>query len=428
MEPLTEVTLARLLLQLVVILGVARGLGEMLRRIGQPPVVGELAAGILLGPTVLARVAPGVHAWLFPGTGLQQHLLETVAFLGLIFLLLLSGIEVDTRVLRQLGWAATLVAALGFLVPFALGAWAGWTAPADFIGPKANRVLLTLFLGTALGITALPVIAKILLDLNAMRRNVGVTILGAAMAQDLVGWTLLFVIVKLAQEGGWQPVPLVQVGATVGLFLWAAYRLGRPVLRWVLELVDERMKLEYATLTTVALFTFFYAAITQAIGIHAVFGAFLAGVTVARSRGLRPQTRETVREFSLAVFTPVFFCTVGLQVDLFAVERWGFFGWVLLLAVAGKVAGATLGGMLGRMRAFESFAIGVGMNARGAMELVLGVVGYTQGLISRELFSIIVLLAMVTSIMTPPLMRQCLRRLPMSAEEELRARQAVEGE
>jgi Kef-type K+ transport system membrane component KefB len=416
MEPLPEIALARFLLQLVVILGVARGLGEWLRRLGQPPVVGELAAGVLLGPTVLGRWAPEAQAWLFPA-GLQQNLLDTVAFLGLIFLLLLSGIEMDTRVLRSLGRSAALIAVAAFVAPFALGAWAGWTAPAEFIGPKASRWLLLLFLGTALGITALPVIAKILLDLNAIKRNVGVTILGAAMAQDLVGWTLLFVIVKLAQLGGIQMLPLLQVGATVGLFLWAAYRLGRPVLRFILSVVDERMKLEYANLTTIALFTFFYAAVTQAIGIHAVFGAFLAGVTVARSPGLRPQTRETVREFSLAVFTPIFFCTVGLQVDLLALTHWGFFLWLLLLAVAGKVAGAVLGGALGRRPWMESLTIGVGMNARGAMELVLGVVGYTQGLISRELFSIIVLIAVTTSIMTPPLMRLCLEKLPPTPEE-----------
>jgi len=415
-DPLPEIALARFLLQLVVILAVARGLGEWLRRLGQPPVVGELAAGILLGPTVLGRLAPDVQAWLFPA-GLQQNLLDTVAFLGLIFLLLLSGIEMDTRVLRALGRSAALIAVAAFVVPFAFGGLAGWSAPDSFIGPRSNRWLLLLFLGTALGITALPVIAKILLDLNAIKRNVGVTILGAAMAQDLVGWTLLFVIVKLAQLGGIHLLPLFQVGATVGLFLWAAYRLGRPVLRFLLGLVDERMKLEYANLTTIALFTFFYAAVTQTIGIHAVFGAFLAGVTVARSPGLRPQTRETVREFSLAIFTPIFFCSVGLQVDLFAVTHWGFFAWLLLLAVTGKILGALMGGMLGRMPWFEALTIGVGMNARGAMELVLGVVGYTQGLISSELFSIIVLIAVTTSIMTPPLMRLCLARLPATPEE-----------
>jgi Kef-type K+ transport system membrane component KefB len=310
---------------------------------------------------------------------------------------------------------------MAFVVPFAMGAWAGWTAPAEFIGAKSSRWLLLLFLGTALGITALPVIAKILLDLGAIKRNVGVTILGAAMAQDLVGWTLLFVIVKLAQLGGFHLQPLLQVGATVGLFLWAAYRLGRPVLRFVLSVVDERMKLEYANLTTIALFTFFYAAITQTLGIHAVFGAFLAGVTVARAPGLRPQTRETVREFSLAIFTPIFFCSVGLQVDLLAVTHWGFFAWLLLLAVAGKILGALIGGGLGRRPWLESLTIGVGMNARGAMELVLGVVGYTQGLISRELFSIIVLIAVTTSIMTPPLMRLCLQRLPPTPEELARS-------
>ncbi len=420
MEPLTEATLARLLLSLVILLLVARGLGELMRRIGQPPVIGELAGGILLGPTLLARWFPEIHHWLFPASGLQHSLLETVAFLGLIFLLLLSGMEIDTQVLRRLGRATALITVSDFIFPFALGAWAGWMAPEGFIGEHGSRTILMLFLGTGLAITALPVIAKILIDLNAIRRNVGVTIMGAAMTEDLVGWTLLFVIVRLAHEGQLNPATLAQIAGSVGAFLAAAYFWGRPVLRWIVQWVDRHVRLEHATLTAVAIFAFSYAALTQAIGIHAVFGAFVAGITVAKSPGLHPQTRETIREFSLGILTPIFFCIVGLQVDFAAVQNWPFFWILLVLAVAGKVLGTLLGGSIGGLRWLESLAIGIGMNARGAMELVLAVVGYSQGLISRELFSIIVLLAITTSLMTPPLMRVCLRRLPLTAEEKER--------
>jgi Kef-type K+ transport system membrane component KefB len=420
MEPLTEQTLARLLLQIVILLLVSRALGEAMKRLGQPPVIGELAGGILLGPTLLARFLPEVHQWLFPARSLQQTLLETVAFLGLLFLLLMSGIEIDTRVLRQLGRPTAFITVADFIFPFALGAWAGWFAPEAFIGSQGSRIILMLFLGTGLAITALPVIAKILIDLNAIRRNVGVAIMGAAMTEDLVGWTLLFVIIKLAHEGGLRWATLAEIGLGVGAFLAVAYFWGRPLLRFLLRWVAQHVRLEYATLTAVALFTFTYAAITQALGIHAVFGAFLAGVTVARSPELRPQSRETIREFSLGILTPIFFCIVGLQVDFVAVQNWLFFWLFLLFAVTGKIVGSLLGGSLGGLRWRESLAIGVGMNARGAMELVLAVVGFSQGLISRELFSIIVLLAMTTSLMTPPLMRLCLRGLPFSPEETAR--------
>jgi Kef-type K+ transport system membrane component KefB len=163
MEPLTEQTLARLLLQIVILLLVSRALGEAMKRLGQPPVIGELAGGILLGPTLLARFLPEIHQWLFPARGLQQNLLETVAFLGLLFLLLMSGMEIDTRVLRQLGRPTAFITVADFIFPFALGAWAGWFAPEAFIGTHGSRVILMLFLGTGLAITALPVIAKILL-------------------------------------------------------------------------------------------------------------------------------------------------------------------------------------------------------------------------------------------------------------------------
>lgn len=420
MQPLTEEVLAHFLLQLVVLLLVARTLGELLRRIGQPPVIGELAGGILLGPTLLARFFPQAHQWLFPAASLQQNLLETVAFLGLLFLLLMSGIEIDTRVLRRLGKPTALIAVCDFILPFALGAWAGWMAPEHFAGTRGSRVILMLFLGTGLAITALPVIAKILIDLKAIRRNVGVTILGAAMTEDLVGWTLLFVIVKLAHEGGLRWETLLQIIASVGAFLVLALLWGAPLLRAMLRWVGRHVRLEYATLTAVALFAFVYAAITQVLGIHAVFGAFLAGMTVARSPELGAGSRQTIREFSLAILTPVFFCIVGLQVDFIAVQNWPFFFLFLLLAIGGKICGSLLGGWLGNLRFRESLAVGIGMNARGAMELVLAVVGFSQGLISRELFSIIVLLAMTTSLMTPPLMRWCLRGLPVTPEEEAR--------
>lgn len=427
MEPLSETTLARLLLQLVILLLVSRGLGELMKRLGQPPVIGELAGGILLGPTLLARWFPDTHQWLFPVSGLQHNLLETIGFLGLLFLLLMSGMEIDTRVLRRLGRSTAMITVADFILPFALGIWAGWIAPQEFIGPRGGRTILMLFLGTGLAITALPVIAKILIDLNAIRRNVGITIMGAAMTEDLVGWTLLFVIVRLAEEGGVHVRTLLEIGVGVGLFLVAAYFWGRPLLRFLLRWVDQHIRLEYATLTAVVLFTFTYAAITQTLGIHAVFGAFLAGVTVARSPELRAQTRETIREFSLGILTPIFFCIVGLQVDFVAVENWRFFWLFLLLAVAGKVVGTLLGGALGGLRWLESLAIGIGMNARGAMELVLAVVGFSQGLISRELFSVIVLLAMTTSVMTPPLMRLCLARLPLTTEEQERMSQPMGG-
>ncbi|MGH9796401.1 MAG: cation:proton antiporter, partial [Candidatus Acidiferrales bacterium] len=255
----------------------------------------------------------------------------------------------------------------------------------------------------------------------------GITIMGAAMTEDLVGWTLLFVIVRLAEEGGLHARTILEIGFGVGLFLVIAYFWGRPLLRFLMRWVDQHIRLEYATLTAIALFTFTYAATTQWLGIHAVFGAFLAGVTVARSPELRPQTRETIREFSLGILTPIFFCIVGLQADFAAVENWRFF-WILLpLAVAGKVIGSLMGGALGGLRWMESLTIGIGMNARGAMELVLAVVGFSQGLISRELFSIIVLLAMTTSLMTPPLMRLCLARLPVTEEEKARMAQTSGG-
>lgn len=247
----------------------------------------------------------------------------TLARLLLQLVLLL----IVARVLRRLGRPTAFITIADFILPFALGLWAGWLAPAEFVGAQGSRVVLMLFLGTGLAITALPVIAKILIDLGAIRRNVGITIMGAAMTEDLVGWTLLFVIVRLAEEGGLRAGTMLEIGLGVGAFLVAAYFWGRPLLRFLVRWVDQHIRLEYATLTAVVVFTFTYAAVTQWLGIHAVFGAFLAGITVARSPELRTQTRETIREFGLGILTPIFFCTVGLQVDFAAVQNWRFF-WI----------------------------------------------------------------------------------------------------
>ena len=212
---------------LVLLLLSARVLGGAMRAIGQPSVIGELAAGLLLGPSVLGHLAPGVHDWLFPADPLQRSLLAGPAWIGVFLLLILTGLETDLALIRRLGRATARVAVGSLLIPVLAGIALGVGLPGSFVGSETERSVFALFMGTALGISALPVIAKILSDLDLMRRNVAQVLLAAAMADDVAGWILLGIVAGLAQSGS---VDAVRLGVTVAglvVFLGLAFTLGQ---------------------------------------------------------------------------------------------------------------------------------------------------------------------------------------------------------
>ena len=422
LTPVSEHELLLFWLQLVVLLAAARGLGHVARVLGQPRVVGELAAGVLLGPTVLGRLLPDLSAALFPGDRVQSALLLGVAWLGIALLLVVTGFETDLPLLRRLGRPLVGLSLGSLLVPLAVGLAVGWVMPATLRGPAADRLTFAVFVAIALSVTALPVVAKILTDMGLMRRSFAQLTVAAGTVNDIVGWMLLGVAVGLISEGGADARALGVRAAAVVLFVVLALTVGQRLADLLLRRARESGGYAGA-LTSTLLVTFGLGAITQAMGVEAVLGALIAGVVLGRSRYQRPDVRRTVEVLSTAVFAPVFFATAGLYVDLAALlEPTTAFWTVVVLGAAtvSKLGGSVVGGRLAGMRPVESLAAGLGLNVRGAMGIVLAAVGLALGALNAASYAIIVVLAVLTSMAAPPTLRAVLRRLRAAPEEDAR--------
>jgi K+:H+ antiporter len=427
MHGLGEHHLLVFLLQFTALLAAARLLGGVARRLGQPSVMGEVLAGVLLGPPVLGALFPRLELALFPKDAQQNALLELLSWIGMILLMLRTGIETDLSRWRTLKGPALLATVCGVAVPFAVGVAIGFIVPADLVG-RGGRPLFTAFLGTAMSISAVKVIAKILLDLNLMRRDVGFVILGASILDDTVGWVILAVVVRVATTGhfGFESVGAT-LAATLGFGL-AAMLVVRPLAGRVIRWLEREGRLEHGTITAVLVLTLACSAATQALGIHAIFGAFVAGLVVGESPRIKEATLGSLDSMVLGVFAPVFFAYSGLKVQALALPGWQITLLVLGGAIVGKVVGAGVGARLGGMPLREAVAVGVGLSARGSTELVVARIGMDLGVLGAPMYALIVLIPMVTSLATPVLLRLTLRGIPVRDEEARRlASEAAEA-
>jgi Kef-type K+ transport system membrane component KefB len=410
-------------LQLLVLLAAARGLGGLMRRIGQPAVVGELAAGLLLGPSALGLLAPDAQRWLFPDDSVQRALQSAVAWIGAFLLLIATGYETDLVLMRRLGRATARVAVGSLLLPVLSGLALGLLMPEAFLGPRAQREVFALFMATALGISALPVIAKVLAELDLMRRNVAQMILAAAMANDLTGWILLGVVSGLAQSGTVELGRLLGTIAGLLLFLGLAFGVGQRAVDAALRGVRQRRSGALGAASVMVLAGLLAGAAAHAIGLEAVFGAFIAGIVLGRSRFQEPEAFHSLHVLTLSFFAPIFFASAGLRVDLTLLAERSVWIWgaiVLGAASASKFLGAWIGARLAGIPRREAFALGAGLNARGAVEIVVATVGLSLGVLNAASYAVVVLLAIATSMMAPPLLRAALRGWRGSREERER--------
>ncbi len=402
--------LTRVLVALGVLLVAARTLGELARRLHQPAVLGELVAGILLGPALLGRVAPAAQHFLFPTQGQAASVLDGLRLLAIVLFLMVAGLEVDLSTIWRRGRAASFVGIAGIAVPFALGALAAWFAPQSmgFEGGTSPAVFACFF-ATALSISALPVIAKTLMDLYLYRTDFGMTVVAAAVFNDLVGWIVFAVILGLIGSPGFERSTLEVVGWTLAMTL-ALLTVGRWLIHRSLPWVQAHTDWPSGVLVYAIAITLFGAALSQWIGIHAVFGAFLAGVALGDSSHLRPRTRATISDFVSSFFAPLFFGSIGLSVDFVAHFDPLLCLCVVAIACAGKIAGCGLAARAAGLPARESWAVGYAMNARGMMEIVLGLTALRAGVIGERLFVALVAMAIVTSVLSGPLIQRALGR------------------
>ena len=394
------------LLQLSVMLTVALTFGQLIRRLHQPTVLGELIGGILIGPTVLGSFAPRLHSWLFPlDSGIIQPR-EAVIRIGMLFFLFVAGLEINLTHLRRKRWSVLCISLFGCLLPFSLGSGSVFLFP-NLWGQSEQASLLTtaLFIGTALSISALPVISRILIDLRLLQHELGVVILSAATINDLIGWSLFAVLLN-----GLNGHPLgSRLGMTLAgvlivsvLIVTLGRWFGRPVLRWV----RRSFVWPSGFLGAIIVLILVAGAFAEALGIHAIFGAFLVGVALHHVFEQQEEhaAREIIRQFALSFFAPLYFVSVGLKANFATQFDLSLVLLVILLATIGKVGGASIGAWMSKVPRRDGLAIGFGLNARGAMEIILASVALDFKLIDQRVFVALVTMALITTLLSGPVL------------------------
>jgi len=410
MDSLTPREISMMFLALGLLLASARFLGELVRRFGPPAVLGEILAGVLWGPTVFGYFAPHLSAQIFPRTGGGALVLDGMTTLAITLFLLVAGMEIDLSTVWRQGKATVLVALCGMALPFSCGFGAAWYFPQRLgAQPGIDPLVFALFMATVLSITALPIIAKILMDLNIYRSDVGVTIVAAAVLNDLLGWFVFAVVLSMA---GGEAAGSFSLWHSIGLTLFFAVGM-LTVVPWLIHRILPWIQ-AYTTwpggvLGFVLSLTLLCAAFTEGIGIHGIFGAFLAGVAIGQSDHLRVQTRTIIEQFVSFIFAPLFFAGIGLHVSFYEHFDLALTVLVLGIAISGKILGSAFGARFGGLGWREAWGIGCGMSAQGTMGIILGLLALKFKIIGEHLFVALVMVALITSLMSGPLMQRVLR-------------------
>ncbi len=422
-KPLGEHELYLFLVQFVLLLVAARILGQVATKFGLPSVVGELLAGFVFGPSLLGNIAPGLFDSIFPQVPEQVHLLEIVSWLGVIMLLILTGLETDVGLIARKGKGAAAISLGGIVVPFGLGFLLGFVLPSDFVADPNKRLVFALFIGTAMSISAIPVIAKVLMEMKIIRRDIGQITLAAGMIDDTIGWILLSIVAGLASSGTVNPLTAGKSVISVLAVLLVSYTLGRKLVAATLKALDNRVGGDMVKITALMSFALAFGAVTQWLKLEAVLGAFIAGILVGQVKRFDERARHIFEMVALGVFAPVFFAASGLRVDLGQLAKPKVLGVglvVLAIAIVGKFVGAYAGARASRLGHWEALSLGAGMNARGAMEIIVATIGLSKGILTPEMYSIILMVAIVTSLMAPPILRWTLSHVELTHEEKER--------
>jgi Kef-type K+ transport system membrane component KefB/mannitol/fructose-specific phosphotransferase system IIA component len=410
MGNLTSHNIIVLFLSLGVLLCVARVLGELAQRLRQPSVLGELIAGVLLGPTVLGGIAPGLSEFLFPMQGANAIALEAIATLAIGLFLLVAGMEVDLSTLWKQGRVGCKVGIASIVIPFLIALGAALVLP-EALGRhgEADPAIFALFFAIAISISALPVIAKTLMDLGLYRSDLGMVVVSAAIFNDLLGWIVFAIILGLIGEPAGSRGHIALTIAFTLAFVGAMLTLGRWLIHKVLPFVQAYTRWPDGELSFALTLGLLGAALSEWIGIHAIFGAFIVGVAVGASSHLRERSRVVIGNFVSFIFAPVFFASIGLKMNFLAHFDWPLVLAVVLIALACKLAGGFMGARWGGMPPREAWAVGFAMVSVGAMGIIVGMVALEAGIIRERLFVALVVMAIVTAMLSGPFMRLILR-------------------
>jgi Kef-type K+ transport system membrane component KefB len=394
-------TLAQILLGLVVILIASRAVGVLFRSFGQPPVIGEVLAGILLGPSLLGRIAPATMASIFPPSA--TPVLGVVAQVGVLLFMFLVGVELNTDRLRERTYITLAISHASIVCPFLLGAALALTLYPLFSSRDVPFTAFALFLGVSMSVTAFPVLARILTDRKLQRTRMGAIAMTCAAVDDVTAWCLLAFVVGVvhARLGGAALTAILTLCYIAGMFV-----LVRPLLRRLVARHDSREGLSQSTLAMICAALLLSCLTTETIGIHAVFGAFLLGAVIPHDSATARALIDKLEDFVVVLLLPAFFAFTGLrtQIGLIGGTQWLFCALIILVASTGKFGGSVIAGRMTGLPWRDAAALGILMNTRGLMELIVLNVGLDLKVISPRLFAMLVIMAVVTTFMTTPIL------------------------
>ncbi len=426
---LSEDNILLFLLQIFLLLGLARALGEVLRRWNQPTITAEILVGVLLGPTVLGRFLPGVHAAVFPDNVTQQTMLETVAWFGIFFFLLKTGLEMDfSSAWRQRGDAA-VITMYDVIVPIAIAFSFSMLLPDQYLGRPDQRLLFCLFVATIMTISALPATARVLQDLNLYKTELGFLIMCALSLNDIIGWVIFTLVLGLVTQTGLNVGQAVFILVFTVAFTFLCLGVGRRATDWTIRKMQARNLPEPgSSLTFVCLLGLLCGSVTLKIGIHALFGFFIAGIMAGESQALSERSRNVISQMVHAIFVPLFFATIGLKIDFFSGFDLFLVVFILAIGIAGRFIGAWVGVTRTKQARANRLLIAIAHTPGGEMQIVVSILALEYGLITEPVFVAIVFGAVASSAILGPWMNWALRRRKEVSVEEFMLRRGVLGE
>lgn len=426
MQYLSEQDLFIFLIQLFLLLGLARLLGELFRLFKQPTITAEILAGILLGPTIFGRIFPSLHLSLFPPEGIQQYMLETVAWLGLLFFLLEAGLKMDfSTAWRHRGKALT-IALTDIIVPMSIAFISCYLLPNRYLADPGQKIIFAMFMATAMTISAMPITVRALSDLNVAKTDIGFLIMSALSVNEIIGW-LVFTMVL-----GFFIQPQMLFGKLAAVFIIAivftvfCLSAGRKFADKVITKIREyNMPEPGSSLTFICLLGLFCGAVYQRIGIHALLGFFIAGVVAGEAKALPERTRQVISQMVYAIFVPFFFARIGLGIDFFKNFDLFLILFVTAIGFFGKFIGAWMGAIFARLPQVNRLSVAVAHTPGGSMEIVIGLLALKYNLISEPMFEAIVFGGITSSIILGPLLKFSLSRRKVISVLEFFSRREV---
>jgi len=390
-----------LLLQIIIIVLCTRFFGFVFNKIGQPAVIGEIVAGIILGPSLLGLLLPGISHFIFPVDSLNN--LQFLSQVGLILFMFVIGMEVDISIIRKQAYDAVIISHASIVIPYALGMGLSFFLYRQFAPEHISFLSFALFIGIAMSITAFPVLARIIQERGITKTKLGVMALTCAASDDVTAWCILAALIAIIKAGS--TVSILFTVCLVIFYIIIMLLVVRPVLQKIYFLYEKQNMMSRAMMAIVFIVLLVSAYATEAIGIHALFGSFMAGMIMPQDMQFRKIIIGKIEDISMVLLLPLFFVFTGLRTQVGLLNHgylWITCGWILLVAIIGKFGGSTLAAKVVGQTWKDSLSIGALMNTRGLMELIVLNIGYDLGILSPEIFTMLVLMALITTCMTNP--------------------------